>query len=856
MTMTITTRSVVANDSDAARAFVVQHCSVCHDDKTQEANLNLRKLADDLSQPKVFSTWVKVFDRVRQGEMPPAGEPQPTVDQRRDFLASLEQRLIDSDLARRRSAGRASVRRLNRTEYEYTLRDLLDLPEIPVRDMLPEDGRAFGYDKSGDGLELSHVQIAKYLEVADLALDAATASQVAPPDVVYHREYPTQRNGYKAQLGQGDAVLLRDFKLDESILPLSGKVQMNPQRKAEMKALQDKLEAFTGSVGLFRQGGIEFNPYFHDFLVAHAGRYKLRMQFWSFSWDRGVIGPAQRQHVVQLRAGPKGKERSLGYFDIKSLKPTVVETEAWLVPGDKIGFNGTTLLPLALTGPGGRAAWSGQGLAVDWLEVDGPLYDRWPLESHRRLFGDVPLQQMASDSLLRVPDRSLPAVLGQLRGKARGAVKKLRPWAVTSNSPRADAEKLLQPFLSQAFRRPATTDETAEYVSIVEQMMSENLTFEDSLRWAYKTALCSPEFLFLAEPPGKLNDYALASRLSYFLWNSLPDQALLRAAAEKRLHQPDALREQVERMLNDPKAERFVNDFLDQWLDLGEIDATTPDKKLYPEFNAYLRDSMLAETRLFFDRLLREDLSVLNIVDSEFTMLNGRLAEHYDIAGIEGAKFREVKLPADCGRGGMMTQASLLKVTANGTTTTPVKRGTWVMREILGQPPEPPPPDVPAVEPDLNGTTTIREQLKQHRNNPACASCHARIDPPGFALESYDVIGGLRTRYRSLGEGEPTKSRDGRNVAYLLGPPVDPAGQLADGRRFENITELKRLLLANPDRIARNIIEQLLTYATGAEIRFSDRREVDKIVAHARANHFGLRSIMHAVVQSSLFQEQ
>lgn len=381
------------------------------------------------------------------------------------------------------------------------------------------------------------------------------------------------------------------------------------------------------------------------------------------------------------------------------------------------------------------------------------------------------------------------------------------------------------------------------------------------MRWAYKTALCSPEFLFLAQPPGKLNDYALASRLSYFLWNSLPDDELLRLAADDRLHEPAVLREQTERMLADAKAERFVNDFLDQWLDLGEIDANTPDRKLYPEFNLYLRDSMLAETRLFFTRMLRDDLSALNVVDSEFALLNGRLAEHYGIAGVEGARvegaqFREVKLPPGSERGGILTQASVLKVTANGTTTTPVRRGAWVMREILGQPPEPPPPNVPAVEPDVNGTTTIREQLDKHRDNAACASCHARIDPPGFALESFDVLGGLRTRYRSLGEGEPTKSRDGRNVPYLLGPAVDSAGKLADGRPFANIAEMKRLLLTDPDRIARNVVEQLLTYSTGAELRFADRRRVDEIMTDVRKKDYGLRSIVHAVVQSPLFLEK
>jgi hypothetical protein len=263
---------------------------------------------------------------------------------------------------------------------------------------------------------------------------------------------------------------------------------------------------------------------------------------------------------------------------------------------------------------------------------------------------------------------------------------------------------------------------------------------------------------------------------------------------------------------------------------------------------------MLAETRGFFREMLKRDLSALNVVDSDFAMLNERLALHYGIAGVTGSEIRAVKLSPEAHRGGMLTQAALMKVTANGTTTTPVKRGAWVMREIVGQPPAPPPPNVPAVEPDINGTTTIREQLDKHRSNQVCASCHAKMDPPGFALENFDVIGGWRTRYRSLGEGEPTTGLEGRNVAYLLAQPVDAAGNMADGRIFDDIDGLKKLLLADPDQIARNLIQQLLTYSTGAEISFADRAVVDDILKRTRSKKYGLRSIIREVVQSPLFQ--
>jgi uncharacterized protein DUF1592/uncharacterized protein DUF1588/uncharacterized protein DUF1585 len=331
----------------------------------------------------------------------------------------------------------------------------------------------------------------------------------------------------------------------------------------------------------------------------------------------------------------------------------------------------------------------------------------------------------------------------------------------------------------------------------------------------------------------------------------MPDDALLAAAG--RLGDPEALRAQTERLLGDPRAERFIEDFLDQWLTLRDLDSTTPDTKLYPEFDLFLRDSMAAETRAFFRELVKQDRSILQIVDSDWAMLNQRLAEHYGIAGVEGASVRKTALPSGSHRGGLLTQASVLKVTANGTTTSPVTRGAWVLDRILDRPPQPPPPDLPAIEPDVRGTTTIREQLDKHRSLPACAACHARMDPPGFALESYDVIGGWRAQYRSIGGGSaPPKGP--RRADYRLSKTVDPSGQLPDGRTFKDVDEFKRLLLADPDAIARGFASKLVVYATGASLQFADRVAVDEIVARARSKGYGTRTILHEVVQSPLFK--
>jgi hypothetical protein len=333
----------------------------------------------------------------------------------------------------------------------------------------------------------------------------------------------------------------------------------------------------------------------------------------------------------------------------------------------------------------------------------------------------------------------------------------------------------------------------------------------------------------------------------------MPDEALFALAAENRLHEPEVLREQVERMLADDKAAAFTQNFVGQWLGLRDIDFTEPSHILYPEYDEMLRHAMVRETELFFAEVLNQDLSLTNFVAADFSLINGRLARHYAIAGIEGSEFRKVSLPPDSHRGGVLTMASVLKVTANGTVTSPVMRGAWVLDRILGTPPPRPPADVPAIEPDIRGATTIREQLAKHRSIESCAACHAEIDPPGFALESFDVIGGWRDHYRTTGHGESVVV-DGRRMPYHKGKPVDPADVLPDGRRFANIDELKQHLLADPDQLARAVTVKLLTYATGQAPTAADSPTVEAIVERVRNKAYGFRSLIHEIVQSDTLQ--
>jgi hypothetical protein len=318
-----------------------------------------------------------------------------------------------------------------------------------------------------------------------------------------------------------------------------------------------------------------------------------------------------------------------------------------------------------------------------------------------------------------------------------------------------------------------------------------------------------------------------------------------------------ALRAETERLLTDPRSERFVRDFTDAWLDLRNIDFTNPDPKLYPEFDEFLKFSMVGETRAFFRELLKENLSVDNFIDSEFAMLNSRLAEHYDVPGVVGPQFQKVSLPADSPRGGLMAQASVLKVSANGTTTSPVLRGVWVLERLLGVVPPPPPPVVPGVEPDIRGAETVRQLLDKHRNMVSCRGCHQLIDPPGFALEVFDPVGGHRDRFRSIGAGERVNVEvDGRRVNYRLGLPVDASGELKDGRSFRDFRDFKKLLLERPEQVSECVTEKLLTFSTGREMGFSDRAEIEHLVGELKRQGNGLRALVHLVVQSTIFRSK
>lgn len=795
----------------AVAAFLDQHCMECHDADVKKAGLDLGALRWEPGEPKAFETWVKVLDRVRHGEMPPKKQPRPEAAAMATFLKELDAPLHAADAQARAQTGRTVLRRLNRNEYEHTLHDLLGI-SIPLAGLLPEDTPMHGFDTVAEGLRISQLQMEKYLEAADAAVEEAIRLEEAPAMVqkrYYFKDEPNTRK-----------------HLDTPVGAVTDKFNPKQKHRHLLKELPD-------AVVYFNEG---YPPAeVRQFVPRASGVYRVRIS--AQGHQSGGRAIPMRVYRDNFR-----EKWLLGWFEAPADKPRVVEVTGFLKSNEHLLIQPSDT-GLDEKGQGiyniGAEAFTGAGLALQWAEVEGPLVESWPPPSVKKLFGDTPL-----------------VTLEKKQQKRQG--NRLIIYDLVPENPRAAARTLLESFATRAFRRPLEGGEADRFVRLVETEMDAGVSFVEAMKVGFRAVLTAPQFLLFQETPGRLDGYALASRLSYFLWSSMPDEELLKTAAEQRLSKPDVLRAQVERLLRHPRAARFVESFTGQWLELRNIDATTPDKRLYPEFDELLRLSMVGETQAFFAEMLKEDEPVAAFIDSPFAMLNSRMAAHYGIPGVTGEAFQRVALPVGSGRGGVLTHASILKVTANGTTTSPVVRGAWVMKQLLGRPPAPPPPNVGSIEPDTRGATTIREQLDKHRNSETCAGCHQNIDPPGFALESYDVIGGLRERYRSMENGErariPTAS--GRSHNIRLGPPVDASGSLPDGRAFAGMSEFKKLLLEDQDVVLRAVTEKLLVYATGAGVRYADRQDVSAITHQVKAQGGGLRALVHAVVASPVFQSK
>lgn len=771
--------------------LIKESCIECHDADT-ETQLNFESLGHDLADANTFRQWEKIFDRVQAGEMPPKSEARPDAAQLKMALDALKKNLRATNLAIQRKHGRVPARRLTKLEYGHTIRDLL-LIEGDVTSSIPDEVESGSFDTIGSTQRISAIHMESYLKAADEALD---------------RAINLGRNAYRRQeLDFVNSAFLNDFH--HKPINLGGSVS----RKLD------------NGVALFRDVDYLITSFAGGFVVTSPGVYRITSKVAAYQSKKPIT-------LKLIRKEPSGGARLLATHDLIPGETETVVVSAYLKPGDTFytTFQMESEPFAAIMAAGGSKNYKGPGIAIKFQMAEGPLSDSWPPESTQQLLNG--------------------AKLVSVNKSAAG------PFRVElSKEPIEHVAEIARRFAPLAFRRPPAGGELESFISLAKPAIEEGRDFVDVVRIPLRSILSSPQFLMFDGEAGKLDDYALANRLSYFLWKSMPDDELFTLAGAGKLSDPKVLSTQVDRMLGDEKSTRFVSDFLGQWLRLYKVNATSPDERLYPEYDELLGDAIPKEPELFFTELIKENLSLTNLIDSDFTFVNRRLATHYGISDVAGQQFRRIDLPDDSPRGGVLTQAAILKTTANGTVTSPVTRGNFVLTNLLGTPPSPPPPNVGSIEPDTRGKTTIREILTAHRTIDTCNKCHREIDPPGFALESFDPIGGFRTKYRANVGGGVFSFFSGSKT-YKDGPAVDASGVTADGKKFAGIKEFKQHLLNEKEQVANHFISQLVVYSTGGEIQFADREEVKAILDRTREDDFPVRTIIHEVVKSKMFRNK
>lgn len=828
--------------------FLNLNCYECHNDVETKGELDLESLAFDPESHANMDLWAYLYDRVRDHEMPPPEDSLVKADERTDFVEEFESLLHDVSREYIAAEGRVNSRRLNSIEYENTLHELLGV-NIPLLELLPEDQATFGFINIAKSQQLSYHVLKKYLEVVDVMLDESFGRAISPPPVareplpmemqptvidnqfgtIFHWEgkklyHTTANKTYRHTNGEWIDL---NSPLDLETTRVQNAELMDRLTYGPFKRVYGPRELGAGKERIHNERqGIYYDGYVYSFPTTHGfhgrmagtevpstGWYRIKVQAKAYNptegrnvWGRIYTGILRAKAPATYWVGKFEATRELQEFVF----------DAWISKDHIIGIapidktipwvSSKRFVDLAIFEDGAT------GIAVKGLEIERIHPGLETSELREQLFAKL----------------------------------KVRAGELVSSRPEQDLHDLLGRFAERAFRRPITDYDIEPYYDFAMEELDRSGSLLRAVKAGYRAILSSHRFIFFEEKNGKLDDYSLASRLSYFLWSAPPDQILYQEAKFNRLSQPKYLKAQVERMLNDPKAEAFVKNFTDSWLELKDINFTSPDATLYPEFDNILLHSMLDETRAFLKHMVDENLSVTNVIDSDFTIVNERIAKHYDLDFGTETGMRKVALDEDDHRGGILTHASVLKVTANGTTTSPILRGVWLLERILGEHVAPPPDQVPAVEPDIRGAISIRDQLEKHRNIESCMACHQKIDPPGFALENYDVIGGWRKNYRAVNDRKK----------WADGPHVDASYDMPDGRSFEDVKGFKKLALERPEKIARNVVNQVITYATGAEVQFADKREIEEIIASLSQDDYGFRTLIHEVTQSDIFQSK
>jgi uncharacterized protein DUF1592/uncharacterized protein DUF1588/uncharacterized protein DUF1587/uncharacterized protein DUF1585/uncharacterized protein DUF1595/predicted xylan-binding protein with Ca-dependent carbohydrate-binding module/cytochrome c len=724
------------------KPLLSKYCFNCHGEK-KKAELDLRIYSDVASVQRDRTVFEKVLKNLQSHEMPPENKPQPTPEERKLISEWIQSEIFKCDCDNP-DPGRVTIRRLNRVEYNNTIRDLVGVDFRPADDF-PADDSGYGFDNIGDVLSLPPMLLEKYLAAAEKILDKAIIADTRPRPA-------TQRFPAAALEGTAPGD------------PLGG-----------------------GARSLTREGDIGATVEF-----PRDGEYILRAR---------AYGEQAGPEPAKMSLSIDGKE--VKRFDVPAEEndPRVYETRVQVEAG-KRRFAATYLnnyRNLKDPNPKNRD----RNLIVVYLEVVNPSQETTPQlpQTHRRIFFRQPTPATRMET----------------------------------------AREIIGAFARRAYRRPVTPVEVDRLMQLFEMANKDGETFEASVKVALTAALVSPHFLFRGElqpdpnnpgPVYPIDEFALASRLSYFLWSTMPDDELFGYAERKTLRKN--LEAQVMRMSKDIKAKALVDNFGGQWLQLRNLQLAAPDRKTFPQFDDPLREAMLQETQLFFATILNEDRSILEFLDANYTFLNERLARFYGIDTVKGDGFQRVSLKGTK-RGGLLTQASILTITSNPTRTSPVKRGKWVLDNLLGTPPPPPPPDVPELKEGAELTGTLRQRMEQHRDNPLCASCHARMDPIGFGLENFDAVGAWR-------------DKDGQGA-------IDPSGKLVTGESFEGVTDLKAVLLKRKRAdFVRCLAEKMLTYALGRGLEYYDKCAVDEITTRLAKNRYRFSTLTLEIAKSTPFQ--
>lgn len=762
-------------NNKAALSMVEDYCASCHNDIDEAGSLSFDDLrGDDITQGQRADIWEAILRKVSQDEMPPHTKRQPSPEMRAAFVRWVAAGR-DVFAAAHPDPGRATLRRLNRVEYAAAVRDLLAL-DVDVSRELPQDNSGYGFDNIADVLSVSPTLVERYVAVGTKVARLATGIDRPRASVASY------------------------------IVPKDGST-MNSGRPAYNERMTEDLPPAS------RGGGIM------NFYARAAGDYDVVGWLNANTNNESDRLPQDRVSArVRLGAGA----HRIGMAFRRDVAPD--ESVQFLrnnLDAVPLPVNKPVMLPLYVLVDGRRAAtlmvpsyrlsdrYAQQNFPRDVMEIDvaGPtaIVGAQDTPSRRRIFTCHPADAAQEDGCAR-------QILGRLA------------W--------------------RAYRRATTPDDLSPLLHAYRDERAASGQFERGIEAGVAALLVSPHFLFQAESdpaggaPGTVHPVAdrdLATRLSLFLWSSLPDETLLRLAETHQLHRPDVLAAQAMRMLDDPRAKALTQHFAGQWLYLRNLDQQRPDTDVFPQFDTRLRGAMAAETELFFAHLVKTNGSLLDFLSSDYTFLNQRLAEHYGIPGVRGTAMRKVALDPRWGRGGLLGQASILTVTSYGNHTSVVKRGKWVLENLLSSPPPPPPPDVPALKTTHDGKLlSAREQLELHRADPACAACHVRMDPIGFAMENYDAIGARRT--------------------MDAGQVIDAGATLPDGTRFAGLPGLRNILLARKDQFTQAFTEKLMTYALGRGIIAGDRPQIRAIARMAEADNFRIRTVIRGIVLSDAFR--